>query len=65
MNLDSEILKAIASSASPRQYQYELFEESIKRNTIAVLETGSGKTMIAIMVMKHLIELNKTSKVTH
>lgn len=38
----------------PREYQVELFEKARKSNTIAVLDTGSGKTLIAIMLIKEL-----------
>ncbi|KAF2239938.1 hypothetical protein EV356DRAFT_438263 [Viridothelium virens] len=41
---------------SPREYQLELFERAKKQNTIAVLDTGSGKTLIAVLLLKHVIE---------
>ena len=31
----------------PRAYQIEMFEESMRRNTIVCMDTGSGKTQIA------------------
>ncbi|KAI3750881.1 hypothetical protein L2E82_21772 [Cichorium intybus] len=36
-----------------RSYQIEALEQSIKQNTIVFLETGSGKTLIAIMLLRH------------
>lgn len=33
-------------------YQLEALEAAIKRNTIVFLETGSGKTLIAIMLLR-------------
>ncbi|KAK9449862.1 uncharacterized protein V1518DRAFT_404946 [Limtongia smithiae] len=39
----------------PRDYQLELFEASKEGNVIAVLETGSGKTLISCMLMKHVL----------
>lgn len=40
-----------------REYQMELFETAKAQNTIAVLDTGSGKTLIAVLLLKHIIEL--------
>ena len=42
--------------SSPRDYQVELFERAKERNTIAVLDTGSGKTLIAALLLRHVIE---------
>ncbi|KAI3507009.1 hypothetical protein L1887_21714 [Cichorium endivia] len=36
-----------------RSYQIEALEQAIKQNTIVFLETGSGKTLIAIMLLRH------------
>jgi ERCC4-related helicase len=40
----------------PRKYQLEMLEESLQRNIIIALDTGAGKTHIAILRMKHEIE---------
>ena len=39
-----------------RAYQQELLQESLQRNIIIALDTGSGKTHIAILRMKHEID---------
>lgn len=36
-----------------RAYQQELLEESLRRNIIIALDTGSGKTHIAVLRLKH------------
>ncbi|KAK9673490.1 hypothetical protein RND81_12G170800 [Saponaria officinalis] len=35
-----------------RSYQIEAFEQAMKQNTIVFLETGSGKTLISIMLIR-------------
>ncbi|KAH7324737.1 hypothetical protein B0I35DRAFT_349113 [Stachybotrys elegans] len=42
--------------ASPREYQLEMFERAKKKNIIVVLDTGSGKTLIAALLLRHTIE---------
>ncbi|KUL90852.1 hypothetical protein ZTR_00903 [Talaromyces verruculosus] len=44
-----------ATIDDPRDYQIELYERAKEENTIAVLATGSGKTLIAILLLKHII----------
>ena len=41
---------------NPREYQLELFERAKKENTIAVLDTGSGKTLIAVLLIRWMID---------
>ncbi|XP_076928332.1 endoribonuclease Dicer homolog 2-like [Bidens hawaiensis] len=40
-----------------RSYQIEALEQAIKKNTIVFLETGSGKTLIAIMLLRYYAHL--------
>nr|A1CBC9.2 RecName: Full=Dicer-like protein 1; Includes: RecName: Full=Endoribonuclease dcl1; Includes: RecName: Full=ATP-dependent helicase dcl1 [Aspergillus clavatus NRRL 1] len=40
----------------PREYQIELFERAKAQNTIAVLDTGSGKTLIAVLLLRHVLQ---------
>lgn len=47
---------------SAREYQVELFERAKEKNTIAVLNTGTGKTLIAVMLMKHAIAQDLTDQ---
>ncbi|KAK6526764.1 Dicer-like protein 1 [Arthrobotrys megalospora] len=41
----------------PREYQLELFERAKASNTIAVLDTGSGKTLIATLLIRWMLDL--------
>ena len=52
----------------PRDYQKEVFEKSKEQNSIIYMETGKGKTLIAIMLMADLLGIdiynnNEKSKV--
>lgn len=51
-----------ATNPSPatRGYQQEMLEESLAKNLIIALDTGSGKTHIAILRMK--IEAEREAK---
>ncbi|KAK8567711.1 hypothetical protein V6N12_006288 [Hibiscus sabdariffa] len=55
--VDMEMDVSQQNSADPllfaRSYQVEALEKAIMQNTIAYLETGSGKTLIAIMLLRH------------
>ena len=50
------------ASAMPttRGYQQEMLEESIQKNIIIALDTGSGKTHIAVLRLKHEMEREPT-----
>lgn len=40
----------------PREYQKELYERAKAENTIAVLDTGSGKTLVAVLLLKDILK---------
>jgi endoribonuclease Dicer len=42
--------------SNPRDYQTELFQRAKTENTIAVLDTGTGKTHIATLLLRHVLE---------
>lgn len=42
-------------SDAPRQYQREVAKRAIERNIIAVADTGSGKTLISVLLLKHMV----------
>ncbi|KAF9358444.1 Dicer-like protein 1 [Mortierella sp. AD094] len=39
----------------PRAYQVEMYEKSLQSNIIAVMETGSGKTLVSVMLIKEMV----------
>lgn len=45
-----------ARITNPRDYQTELFQRAKMQNTIAVLDTGTGKTHIATLLLRHILE---------
>lgn len=53
-SLLSNTTRQIISDA--REYQLELFDKAKQQNTIAVLDTGSGKTLIATLLIRWMLE---------
>nr|XP_016452633.1 PREDICTED: endoribonuclease Dicer homolog 1-like [Nicotiana tabacum] len=55
--------KEQAPKEQARKYQLDVLEHARKKNTIAFLETGAGKTLIGILLMKSLCnDLHKQNK---
>jgi endoribonuclease Dicer len=46
----------------PREYQKEIFSKAQERNVIAVLDTGSGKTLISALLIKWIAEQERSQK---
>ena len=39
-------------------FQLELFERAKQHNTIVVVDTGAGKTLVAMLLLKHVVNLD-------
>ncbi|XP_057957753.1 endoribonuclease Dicer homolog 3a [Malania oleifera] len=50
-----------ASDFNPRSYQWRIFEVAVRQNTIAVLDTGAGKTMVAVMLIRDIGQTIKSA----
>ncbi|PHH62390.1 hypothetical protein CDD81_7186 [Ophiocordyceps australis] len=48
--------EATAIIKSPREYQMDLYHRAKERNSIIVLDTGSGKTLIAALLLRHTLD---------
>ncbi|KAM5555821.1 endoribonuclease Dicer [Rosa sericea] len=58
-----ELKKEKIPEERARQYQLDVLEQAKKSNTIAFLETGAGKTLIAILLMQSVCnDLQKKNK---
>ncbi|KAI9180947.1 hypothetical protein LWI28_009608 [Acer negundo] len=59
---ESEVKEKIPEEKA-RKYQLDVLEQAKKKNTIAFLETGAGKTLIAVLLMKSISnDLQKQNK---
>lgn len=54
--------KLEAAILTPREYQYELYEKALHDNVIVVLDTGAGKTLISIMLIKQQVLNEKQAR---
>lgn len=59
MEEEDTVRPALAMPAT-RGYQQEMLEESLLKNIIIALDTGSGKTHIAVLRLKHEMEREPT-----
>ncbi|ORX55708.1 hypothetical protein DM01DRAFT_1335102 [Hesseltinella vesiculosa] len=59
---EEELAKVSKVELNPREYQFELFQLALKENIIAVLHTGSGKTLISVMLIKQFIIQEKMDR---
>nr|CAD7415536.1 unnamed protein product [Timema poppensis] len=52
MGLEEELIEDL----QPRGYQHQLLEKAFVQNTLLYLPTGSGKTYIAVMLIKAMLQ---------
>jgi primosomal protein N' len=60
----AQILEEATIQGDPREYQRVLFEIAKERNTIIHLGTGYGKTLIALLCIRHFSDAFETGKQT-
>ncbi len=48
----------LGGKIEPREYQISLYKEAVERNTLIVLPTGLGKTIIAALVADYILRRN-------
>lgn len=44
------------TKSTPRNYQWELYDNAMRSDTVCFLPTGTGKTMVSVMVMSTMLE---------
>jgi len=52
-----------ANNLELRSYQKECVAQAIKKNTVVCLKTGLGKTLIAVKVIDHFLDLKQQQKI--
>ena len=55
-----DTVQTVSAMPAARGYQQEMLEESLHNNIIIALDTGSGKTHIAVLRLKHEMEREPT-----
>lgn len=70
LDLDEDELEKIieenlkGAMLAPREYQYELYQKALNENIITVLDTGSGKTLISVMLIKQMALIEREARLT-
>ena len=51
--------RIVPDSVESRKYQVDMADACLKRNTLVILPTGLGKTVIALLVSADILEKGK------
>lgn len=57
------LLRGMLKSVQPRLYQETILASAVNKNTLVVLPTGMGKTLIAVMLAAHRLQQYPQSKI--
>ena len=57
----NEKIASVENNLIPRDYQIEMLNRAKEKNTIVMMPTGSGKTFVAVLLIKHYINQVMTS----
>ena len=60
MEDEKDTVRPASAMPATRGYQQEMLEESLHKNIIIALDTGSGKTHIAVLRLKYEMEREPT-----
>ena len=60
MEEEEDTVRPALAMPVTRGYQQEMLEESLRKNIIIALDTGSGKTHIAVLRLKYEMEREPT-----
>ena len=60
METEEDTVQPAFAMPATRGYQQEMLEESLHKNIIIALDTGSGKTHIAVLRLKYEMEREPT-----
>lgn len=58
----SDAANAAPLLPSARDYQQEMLQQSLQRNIVVAMDTGSGKTLIAVLRIKAFLGKKSLSK---
>ena len=58
-----EFIPQRSTNTQPYDYQLELYSKAMKTNSVCFLPTGTGKTLVASLIIGHMLRLNPSRQV--